>query len=72
MNEEELITLKKKVRYFFQDRILVHIKKHNGYFHNGLILEIEGDLLILDDERDGAMPIYFMEILEIEKREERK
>ncbi len=71
MNEQELIILKKS-QLFFQDRISVHIKKHNGYFHNGFILEIEGDLLILNDERSGAMPIYFMEILEIEKREEKK
>ncbi len=72
MNEQELMILKRKVRYFFENKILVHIKKKNTYFHNGLILELEGDLLILDDERDGSMPIYFLEILEIEKREERK
>ena len=71
MNEEELIILQKKVRYFFQDRILVHVTKHNGYVHNGLILELEGDLFILDDERNGAMPIYFLEVLEIEKRREK-
>ena len=71
MNDKELI-ISKKSRLFFQNKISVHIKKHNGYFHNGLILELEGDLLILDDERSGSMPIYFMEILEIEKREVRE
>ncbi len=72
MNEQELIILSKKTRYFFKNKIPVHVKKHNGYFHNGLILELEGDLFILDDERDGAMPIYYMEVLEIEKREKKK
>jgi hypothetical protein len=72
MNEQELIILKKKTKYFFENKILVHIRKHNGYFHNGLILELEGDLFILDDEKSGAIPIYYLEILEIEKREEKK
>lgn len=72
MNEQELITLKKKVRYFFESKIPVHIKKKNTYFHNGIILELEGDLLILDDKKNGAMPIYLMEIFDIEKMEEEK
>ena len=72
MNEQELTILKKKTEYFFENKILVHIRKHNGYFHNGLILELEGDLFILDDEKIGTMPIYYMEVLEIEKREDKK
>ena len=59
-----------KVRYFFDKKNKVHIKKKNGYIHNGLILEVKEDLLILDDKFSGAMPIYFMEIFEIEKMEE--
>ena len=63
---------KKKVRYFFDNKIIVHIIKHNGFFHNGIILEIGGDLIILDDEKNGSMPIYFLEIKEIEKRENKR
>ncbi len=63
--------MKQKVKYFFDDKIKVHIKKKNGYIHNGLILEIQGDLIILDDKKNGAMPIYFLEIFEIEKMEKR-
>lgn len=70
MNEHELIILNRKVRYFFEGRVKVHITKHNGFFYNGLILEIEGDLLIIDDEKNNAMPIYFEEIKDIEKRRE--
>jgi|TARA_Y100000296_G_scaffold80134_1_gene105088 prenyltransferase beta subunit len=72
MNEQELTILKKKTEYFFENKIPVHIKKHNGYFHNGLILELESDLFILDDEKNKAMPIYYMEVLEIEKKEDKK
>ncbi|KKN12609.1 hypothetical protein LCGC14_1014770 [marine sediment metagenome] len=64
--------MKNKTKYFFEHKIKVHIKKNNGYIHNGLILELKGDLLILDDKKNGAMPIYFLEIFEIEKMEEEK
>jgi hypothetical protein len=64
--------MKKKVQFFYEKHVAVHIKKKNGYIHNGLIVEFAGDLIILDDERSGAMPIYFEEIEEIEQRRERE
>jgi len=63
--------MKKKVEYFYNKKVAVHIKKKNGYLNNGFILEFALDLIILDDERSGAMPIYFEEILEIEERRAR-
>lgn len=70
MNEIEVI--KKKIEYFKKDNIDVHITKKNGYFHNGSILEIESDFLILIDKIDGEMPIFFAEIVEVSKRGERE
>lgn len=63
--------MKKKVEFFYKRQVAVHIKKKNGYIHNGNILEFAGDLIILDDERSEAMPIYFEEIEEIEQRREK-
>ena len=68
--EENNEVMEQKVRYFFDKKTKVHIKKKNGYIHNGLILEVEKNLLILDDKFSGSMPIYFVEIFEIEKMEE--
>lgn len=59
---------KAKVKFFFDNNIVVHISKNNGFVHNGTILQYVEDYLILDDERNGAMPIYFIEINNIEKR----
>lgn len=64
METEEL---KKQIRYFFEHKIPVYIKKNNGRFYKGVILELEGDLLILDDRVLGAMPIYFLEISFVER-----
>ena len=68
--EEEVV--KKKVNYFYEKKIPVHIEKNNGFVNNGLILELAGDMIILDDLKNGAMPIYFIEIKEIEPKRENK
>lgn len=66
MNEEENEILKKKIEYFYKDKIVVHISKKNGLFNNGIIIEFAGDMIILNDLKNGATPIYFLEIKEIE------
>ena len=58
----------KLISYFKENKICVHIEKTNGRFYNGSILELEGDMLILNDEKLGAIPIYLIEINFIEKR----
>ncbi len=72
MNDEQTIITRKKLEFFKQENTSIHISKNNGWFHNGKILEIRGDLIILDDEKSGATPIYFLEIKEVEKRREKK
>lgn len=60
-----------KSKYFKEKNICIHISKKNGWFHNGFICDIQSDFLILIDEKDGEIPIFFNEINEIEKREEK-
>jgi len=59
--------LREQLQFYKKNSIRVHIEKKNGFFHNGYILEVEGDLLILDDKKLGAMPIHFIEIKILEK-----
>lgn len=61
--------LKHQISYYKDKQIAVHIEKNNGRYYNGIILEVEGDMLILNDEKLGAIPIYFIEINFLEKRE---
>jgi|TARA_Y100000034_G_scaffold87714_1_gene105187 hypothetical protein len=65
MNERNDI-LMKKLKFFKSKNISVHISKNNGWFHNGKILELQGDLVIIKDKKTGAIPIYFLEIKEVE------
>jgi len=71
MNEmNEMI--RKKAEFFKDKNLAVHISKKNNWFHNGLIKEINNDFLILIDEIEGEMPIFFIEIIEIQKREDKE
>ena len=72
MNEQEKKILYEKVSYFKNHNIAVHILKYDERFNNGKILELSHDLIILDDEVLGAVPIYFLEIKFIEKRANEK
>jgi len=71
MNEQEE-TIRKKILFYSQQNLAVHIKKKNNWFHNGFIKSVENDHCILIDEKEGEMPIFFLEIFEIEKREDKK
>ena len=42
--------------------IKVYIKKTNGRFYSGEILELAGDMVIINDLKLGALPIMFIEI----------
>ena len=60
-------TILKKAQYYKLRNQYVHIVLDNGKFHNGYIIEINTDFLLFDDRMLGQMPIYFLEIKEIEK-----
>lgn len=46
----------------------VFVMKTNSRFYSGDILELAGDMLILDDKILGAMPIMFIEIDYVEAK----
>ena len=71
-NENEHKSFYFKLEYFFEKSIAVHILKKDGRFHNGKVLELTQGMLILDDEKQGAIPIQFNEIKFLDKREEKR
>jgi len=74
MSEDNNI-LKRKIEYFLNNKLLVHISLKNSKFLNGKILELAGDMIIVDDDFLGAVPVYFAEIRYLEpykSREERR
>ena len=45
-----------------------HITLKNKRFHNGQIMEVRNDFLIINDEKFGEMPIFFSEVNSIYPR----
>jgi len=64
--------LREQLAFYKKHKLLIHIDKTNGQFYNGYVLEVEGDMLILDDRKLGAMPIHFIEIKLLERYVERE
>ena len=71
MNEQKE-TIRKKILFYSKQNLAVHITKHNNWFHNGVVKIVGDDHCILIDEKEGEMPIFFSEIFEVEKRDDKK
>lgn len=64
--------LYKLAKFFMERNISIHITKKNNWFHNGKIKELSAEFIILDEERKGEIPVFFSEMTEISKREEKR
>ena len=60
--------LKETLSTYKQRGIKAFIMKKSGRFYSGEILELAGDLIILDDIKLGAIQIYFFEIDYVEAK----
>lgn len=71
-NEE---VTKGKLQFYKEQNAAIHITLSyfpKPKFYNGLIKEIKIDHLILTDEVIGDVPIYFSEIIDIDKRRDKE
>jgi len=59
--------LREQLEFYKKNDLEVHIEKNNNLFANGKVLEVNGDMLILNDRVLGAIPIHFIEIDKLEK-----
>ena len=69
MNEELFY---KKAKYYSLNKIPVHIKLVNGFYYNGIILEVTTDYFILDDEKINEFPVWFSEVIKLEVKKTRE
>lgn len=60
--------LQEKIKYFYNLKEEVHIKRNDDMFFNGLILECTDGMIILEDLKYGSMPIMLAEIVKIDPR----
>jgi len=60
--------MKKKLEFFFNNKIKLHIVLLTNYFYNGSILDItsDKDLMVFKDDKLGTVPVLFEEIKKFE------
>ena len=56
-----------QLEFYKKNDMKVHILRTDTKFYNGKILELAGDMIILEDQKLGAMPLFFIEINTVEK-----
>lgn len=72
-NDERLKLNLQKAQYFFDNFISVHISKIDKEWLNGEIKEQPSmDFLMLQEKKKGLIPVFFLEIFDIEKLEEER
>ena len=52
-NKIDVVNEKKRAEIFLKRKTTIHLIKENDIFHNGLLLEVGADFLILKDRLDG-------------------
>lgn len=63
-DEKEMIKiLQKRVQYFFDNHISIHVTLKENKFLNGDIKEVSADFFILNDFKEGEQPVFYIEIL---------
>ena len=75
--EEEII--KRKINFFHNSNLPIHIIFHDGTWENGSINEMGSDFFMLLLNEEGArknglktMPIFFLEVKDVEEQGEKK
>lgn len=66
-DKDNLKILRDKVQVFFERKIAVHInlKNKNKEWLNGEIKEVSEDFFILNEKKKGEMPVFFIEMYDI-------
>ena len=56
-----------KAKYFYDNKISVHLMKTDREWFNGFIVEFSNDFFIIDDRKYGRRMVFFIELWSIEE-----
>jgi len=74
MKEEnvDVKLLEQKARYFFENSIPVHVEYKRNFWKNGYILSVGSDFFMLNEFIEREIPIFYLEVLDIKKFNEKE
>lgn len=56
------ILQKKRIEYFKNKNVEVHISRRDGSFYNGSIISIKEDYFEIRDRKQGLIPVFWEEV----------
>jgi len=59
---DEINLIKEKIKFFFSNKITIHISLKNDYWYNGDILEISKEYFLFNDKKMGKRLIFYTEL----------
>lgn len=65
--DEEAEICEAKANAFFKLSQPVHCKYKNGNWKRGYILEVNADFFLLNEFKDGEVPVFFIELRDIDR-----
>jgi len=68
----EMNELKDIAKFFFDEKITIHIDTFDDSWYNGLITELHETMIVINDRVEGEIPIAFSKIKTFEKFREVK
>ena len=54
--------IKKRTSFFYSQNTPVHIRFINGKWLNGIIKELNDELFVINEFKDGPIPIFYIEV----------
>jgi hypothetical protein len=67
MNEKEKKILQNKIKVFFDRSLPIHVVLKDGEWLNGYIEEMKADFFMINEFEKGIMPVFFIEIHDVDK-----
>jgi len=68
----EMNEMRDIAKFFFDEKITVHVDTFNNSWYNGLIIELHETMIVINDRVEGELPIPFSKIKTLEKFREVK
>jgi len=63
IDEKEMIEIiRKRVTYFYENKIKVHVALKTDRWYNGIITSVSDESFILNDFKAGEVVVFFIEV----------
>ena len=73
MDETQEYRIRGKLNYFLEKGVKIHVKKLDGFFMNGYVVDKETEgVFIFEDDRDGKCHLFALDVDFIKEYRERK